>query len=125
MQTHIKVVAWLYILLGLLGIFAALLIFAAVFGGGLISGDRTAIAITGLVATLISSVVVVTSLPGLIAGLGLLRYKGWARILGLVLGVLNLPAFPLGTLLGLYTLYALLEPNSDLVFQPQYTHPVE
>ena len=116
METHIKVVAWLYIILGLLGILGALLLFAAVFGGGLISGDRTAITVTGIVGAVLSGFLVLLSAPGILAGLGLLQYRPWARILALVLGVLNLPGFPTGTILGVYTLYALLDDRSTVLF---------
>jgi len=38
---------------------------------------------------------------------GLFERQSWARILGLVLGVLALLRFPLGTALGIYTLWVL------------------
>ena len=40
MQTHIKILGWLYIILGALGILAAGFVVLLVAGGGLISGDR-------------------------------------------------------------------------------------
>lgn len=118
METHIKVVGWLYIILGGLGILAAGLLFLIVFGSGLISGDRTAIGVTFIVAATIAVLLLVLSVPGIIAGFGLLKYKPWARILALILGVLNLPGFPLGTLLGIYTLYALLDEEGARLFNP-------
>jgi hypothetical protein len=42
-----------------------------------------------------------------LAGIGLLTRRPWARKLALVLGVLALFRFPLGTALGVYTLWAL------------------
>ena len=48
----------------------------------------------------------------LILGWGLHERKMWARPLGLVVGLLALIRFPLGTALGIYTLWVLLpEPN--------------
>jgi hypothetical protein len=55
---------------------------------------------------------IVIGLPGIIAGLGLYHLKGWARACVLALGVLNLVNFPLGTLLGIYTIWVLLRPES-------------
>jgi hypothetical protein len=116
MQTHIKVLGWLYIILGALGILAAGLVVLIVAGGGLISGDRVAINVTLLVSLVVGGFLVLVSAPGIVAGLGLLSYKSWARILTLVLGILNLPGFPTGTALGVYTLYVLLDEESSRLF---------
>jgi hypothetical protein len=118
MSTHVKVIAWLYIVLGALGLFGAAIAALAIIGGGLISADRTAIAITSIVGIVIATIIVVLSIPGMIAGAGLLRYRPWARILALVLAVLNLPGFPTGTLLGIYTIWALLDDETSRLFGP-------
>lgn len=118
MNTHVKILAWLYIISGILGLLTACVVVFAVFGGGLISGDRTAITVTGIVATVVGSLILLLSAPGIVAGLGLLGYRAWARILALVLGILNLPGFPVGTLLGIYTLWVLLDNETSLLFNP-------
>lgn len=118
MDTHIKVLGWLYIVLGILGILSGAIVFIAVFGGGLISGDQEAIRITAIVATIVSSVILVLSLPGVVVGAGLLRFKPWARVLALVLGILNLPGFPVGTILGVYSLWVLLTDDGTQYFEP-------
>jgi hypothetical protein len=117
-KTHIQVIAWIYIALGLLGIVIALLAGAFVIGGGLISGDNTAIQVTTLVAFIITGLVFLFMLPGIIAGVGLLKYKAWARILAIILGLLNLPGFPIGTLVGVYTIWALLDTEAQALFTP-------
>ena len=43
---------------------------------------------------------------------GLFEREPWARFLGLALGFLALLRFPLGTALGIYTLWVLLPENS-------------
>lgn len=116
MQTHVKVLGWLYIVLGVIGLLLAFVVFVAVFGGGLISGDEEAIAITALVATIVGGLLFLVSAPGIIAGLGLLGYRNWARILAMILGIINLPGFPVGTALGVYTLYVLLQDETSRLF---------
>ena len=116
MQTHIKVLAWLYILLSAIGLISAAWLGGIIAAGGVIPGDRDAVLVTSIVAVVLAGVVVLFSTPGLIAGLGLLRYKSWARVLGLVLGILNLPGFPTGTILGVYSLYVLLDDESAALF---------
>ena len=45
---------------------------------------------------------------GVAAGWGLWHRKSWARVLALILGFLALLRFPLGTSLGIYTLWVML-----------------
>jgi hypothetical protein len=56
MEKHVTILGVLYIALSALGILAAFIVFAAVVGGGLISGDEEAIAITSGVGSTISLV---------------------------------------------------------------------
>jgi hypothetical protein len=116
METHIKILAWLYILFGIFGILGALIVGLVVAGGGMISGDADAIRITSIVALVVGGLIILFSLPSLIAGTGLLGLNNWARILTIVLGLLNLPGFPTGTALGVYTLYVLLNDESSRLF---------
>ena len=50
---------------------------------------------------------------GFIAGWGLLRREAWARVVALVVGFVALLSVPLGTALGIYTLWVLLPSQSD------------
>jgi hypothetical protein len=50
---------------------------------------------------------------GFAAGWGLLQREGWARILTLVLGVLSLLEIPVGTVLGIYTLWVLVPAEAE------------
>jgi uncharacterized membrane protein (DUF2068 family) len=52
----------------------------------------------------------------LVLGWGLLTKKQWARILGIILGVISLIRFPLGTALGIYTLWVLLSKDGSAEF---------
>ncbi|MHC4521099.1 MAG: hypothetical protein ACYTAS_21100, partial [Planctomycetota bacterium] len=65
--------------------------------------------------------VIIISLPSLLAGYGLLKYTQWGRILALILSFLNLPAFPLGTALGIYGIYVLLHDDGRRLFEPHAT----
>ena len=50
---------------------------------------------------------------GFIAGWGLLQRQEWARTVALVVGFLALLNVPIGTVLGIYTLWVLLPSQSD------------
>lgn len=116
MQSQVKIVGWMYIILGVFGFLSALCTAAIVFGGGLISGDETAITTTGIIALVMVGLAFLFSIPGLITGIGLLKFKGWARILAMILGILSLPAFPIGTALGIYVLYVMFDSDTRLYF---------
>ena len=60
--------------------------------------------------------VVVLSLPGIIAGIGLLKLQPWARILAIVISALNLLNVPIGTALGVYGLWVLLQAETERLF---------
>jgi hypothetical protein len=119
MKNHVTVLAALRIGWSAMGIFTALIVFAAVVGGGLISGDETAIAITSLVGSIIAVIILVMSLPGLVAGIGLLRLQPWSRILTLILAVFDLMAIPIGTAFGLYAIWVLLQDETVELFEVQ------
>jgi hypothetical protein len=117
MQKHITVLAWLYVVFNIIGVLVAILLFAIIFGGGLISGDSEAIAITAIVATVIGFMLCIFSVPGIIGGIGLLYMKSWARILVLILGFLELFNFPFGTALGIYTIWILMKDETIKMFE--------
>ena len=122
MQTHVKVVGVLYIVLSALALLVALGV-GAMFGIAGIAGAAAdsedaalALPIIGLTGGMITAFLVVMALPGLIAGFGLLAYKSWARILAIVLSALQLLGFPIGTIFGIYALWVLLNKDTERLF---------
>ena len=69
-----------------------------------------------LVGTTVGLLMAALGLPGVIAGYGLLTRKPWARILAIVVGILNLVNVPVGTAIGLYTLWVLTQPAATEYF---------
>ena len=84
--------------------------------GGLLTFDPSVIKIAAVVASVLASFLIVMAIPGLIGGMGLLKRKEWARILVLILGCFNLLAFPLGTALGIYTIWTLMQDEAIKLF---------
>jgi hypothetical protein len=118
MEKHITVLGVLYIALSVLGLLAAIIVFTAVVGGGIISKDPEAMAITAIVGPAVAGFLLIVSAPGLIGGIFLLKRRPWARILVLVLGFLNLIEIPIGTALGIYTIWVLLKNETVQLFTP-------
>src|SRR4051812_42237353 len=123
MTTHVKVLGVLYIVLSAFSLVAALflaLAFGAVTGivGMNAESHDAAIAlpIIGLAGTALVTFMVATALPGLIAGIGILKLQPWARILGIIVAVVNLIHIPIGTAVGIYGLWVLLNKDSERLF---------
>lgn len=60
------------------------------------------------------------AVPQIIAGVGLLRLKPWARSFGMILLTFSLLDVPLGTAAGLYGLSVLMSPEADDLFSPRF-----
>ena len=124
MVTHVKVLAVLFIALsaiGVLGALALMLLFGVAAGSVGVSGDpdaALALPIIGAVGTGLVIFILALSLPGLITGWGLLKFKSWARIVGIVLCALNLINIPIGTIFGAYGLWVLLNAETEQMFKP-------
>ena len=112
MESHVKISGWLWIINGVLSILGALCLAAAISGGGLISQDETAIISTSIVSACVGGAIIIGSIFDLIAGFGLIKFKSWARILAIILAILNLLAFPIGTALGIYTLWVMFSQDT-------------
>jgi hypothetical protein len=119
MSTHVKIIGWLHIIFGLFGVLTALALFGGGMLGGAFAGSVKGMIGMGLIGTFVGVIVAVLAIPGLIAGYGLLKYYDWARILMIVIAVLELIRFPLGTILGIYTLWALLSAEGAALFKRQ------
>jgi len=123
METHVKVLGILHIVFGALGILAGLGLLV-LFGGiaGLVEATvssqdaRVAIPILNIVAWALFGFLFVISIPGVIAGMGLLQFQNWARILTIVLSALDLLNVPIGTALGVYGLWVLLSSGTERLF---------
>ena len=123
MQSHVTILAALYIGFSILGLLGAFFVFSGLALGGALSGDLAAFGATAGIGAFIAGFILLISVPGLIGGIGLLKRREWARILVLVLGFINLINIPFGTILGAYSIWVLIKPETaDLFSRP--TPPV-
>ncbi len=112
MDKHITAVGAIFIGFGALGVFAALIILVAVVGGGLLSGDEQAIAITSIVGLSIAGPFLLLEALKIVGGIALLRRQPWARILVLILSFLSLIMIPIGTAYGIYAIWVLMKDDT-------------
>ena len=122
MTTHVKVLGALYLALSALSLLAALFLALAVGTASAIVGTAAdshdaavALPIIGIAGTALVVFLVIVSLPGLIAGIGLLNFRPWARVVGIVVAVLYLVHIPLGTIVGIYGLWVLFSRETETV----------
>jgi hypothetical protein len=124
METHVKVLAVLHIAFGAIGVVGAcvlMLIFAGAAGviGSIGDPDaRIAMPILGITGMALVIFILVRSLPGLLVGIGLLKFRQWARIGGIVLSILDLVWIPFGTVVGIYGLWVLFSTDTERLFRP-------
>jgi len=123
MAQHVKILGILHIVFSALGILAAIAILGIMGGiAGLVGAtdhsqdSAVAIPILGGIGVFLFILLLVISVPGLVAGIGLLNFRPWARILTIVLSALDLLSIPLGTALGIYGFWVLLNRETEQLF---------
>ena len=104
---HITVVAWLHILEAILYIGGAILLMTFFSGIGLMAHDPEAFGILTVVGLCAGGFLLLFGIPVALAGWGLLKQTSWSRVLAMVLAILGLFLFPIGTIVGAYVLWVL------------------
>ena len=123
MTTHVKVLGALFIIFGVLYVFLAfgstmIMGFVAAMVGSQ-GGDEAAVgaSVLGFAGAALFVVLLCIGIPGIITGVGLLKFKRWARILGIVLSAIRLISFPFGTIVGIYGLWVLFNKETEALFE--------
>ena len=122
MVTHVKVIAVLFLIFGVLGLIGAF--FSGLLFGSLaslvgVSGEEGApvgAAALGFIGTFLTVLFVVLSLPNILCGIYLLKFQPWARILAIVLAIISLIHIPFGTIFGVYALIVLFHKDTERLF---------
>ncbi len=120
MQKHLQLLGIIYIVYHAIGLIFAWLIWGVLSGIGMMSGDPQAAGILTLVGTVIAMLLFTLSAPGVVGGIGILKGWWWSRYLVLLLGFLNLIHIPLGTVLGIYTFWVLMQDESIEYFEADH-----
>lgn len=130
-ERHIHLIAWFHVILGILSLIALFitLIAGTAFGVfGLVLIDKTPAQEFFPVAGFFSvfffiflCCLALSAIPDLIVAWGLFNRKPWARYLAIILSAISLFNFPVGTALGLYTIWALWSEDAHAYFDRRYT----
>ncbi|NQW05687.1 MAG: hypothetical protein HQ485_16910 [Acidobacteria bacterium] len=122
MTTHVRILGTLFIVFGAFYVLLAfgssiLLGFLAALVGA--QGGNDAVigaSVLGFTGAALFGFWLTIGIPGIVAGIGLLQLKRWARILGIVLSAISLIQFPFGTMLGGYGLWVLFNKDTEALF---------
>ena len=116
-QEHVRLVGilWLaYSALTLLGGIAVEIVAHTIFADGFGGGPPPEVKIwLRPLLTFVGGLVLIKAAVGFIAGWGLLQRETWARVAALVVAFISLFNVPIGTALGIYTLWVLLPADSS------------
>ena len=122
MATHVKVIAAIFLLIGVLWAVITLLgpAILAMFAGMVsTSGEpdaavgATVLGFAGIAVTLFAGTLAAAFLA---TAWGLFKLKPWARIVGIVMAALCLTSLPFGTIFGVYALIILFKKDTEALF---------
>ena len=126
MGQHVKIIGILHVVLGGMGVLAAVAFLALFNGIASIVGTQAqasdaavAVPVLGGIGGILFVVCLVFSLLSLVGGIALLNMASWSRVFMLVVSALYLINIPIGTALGIYGIWALTKPETQLLFERQ------
>ena len=119
-RKHVTMVGAIHIGFGILGLLAAFIVILVLVGTGFlvlsIEGDELPLRIMTGIAVFVTLLLAIFSVPEIIGGIGVLKYKNWARYLTLIIAVFNLFNVPIGTIVGFYTFWVLMQDEAESLF---------
>jgi hypothetical protein len=126
METHVRFLGILYVGLGVLGGLAALILLISLggFSGLMIQVERSDFASGPMVQVIrffgsgITALMLLLAIPSVAVGVGLMKFRPWARSLSMVVSTLHLVNIPVGTVLALYSFWVLMSPETEPLFSP-------
>jgi hypothetical protein len=117
MKKHVTAVGAIHIgfgSLGLIGAFAAYFVFN--FAKGFVANEEIPNMVLGFLAITVPVLIGLISALELAGGIGLLSLKPWARIIVIVVAALGCLAIPVGTLIGVYSIWVLMQDETVKLF---------
>jgi hypothetical protein len=121
MKKHVTAVAAIQIGFSTLWLIGAIALhFILVFARNQTGGDdNVGVQVLTLISIILPLFVGVIALIGLIGGIGLLSYKQWGRVMTIIVSALGCFNIPIGTLIGVYSIWVLMQDETVKLFQTQ------
>jgi hypothetical protein len=134
MEKHITLVGILNIVYRSLAIIAALVLFGIAYGFGYLMRfishfdhnemqevPPEVFGIVQIVLTIIGILILIFAVAGIVGSVGVLKKQEWGRITLLIVSFFSLLSIPLGTILGVYSIWVLLNDETIRLFNPERT----
>ncbi|HEX8061354.1 MAG TPA: hypothetical protein VF473_10485 [Cyclobacteriaceae bacterium] len=115
LDTHKKILGIIYVISASFALLIALFIRAItsiIFDFAMDEGDlepQMRDFVMSIISFVPAVIIVFSVIPTLIAGIGLLVRASWAPIFSLIIGCLKLISFPIGTIIGIYSIWIFAE----------------
>ncbi len=111
MNQHFKILGILYLVMSGMHVVGGIVAGTVLSFVGSYVNDYEGEQVMSILAVVLPTILITMSIPGIVAGIGLLYRKQWALILAAVLAVFNIFNIPLGTALSIYTFYVVVQQN--------------
>jgi hypothetical protein len=138
MEKHISLVAILNIVYRSMAIIGAIVLFCLAYGFSFLMRfishfnhneiqdiPAEVFGIVQIVLAVIGILILIFAVVGIIGAIGVLRKKEWGRITLLIVSFFSLLSIPLGTILGVYSIWVLLNDETIRLFNPVPNTPVK
>jgi O-antigen/teichoic acid export membrane protein len=123
MKKHVTIVGAIHIVFGIIGLIIALAAFFLMdFAKGFIPAEDVPDAVMKLISVILATfplLLGVISTLRVVGGIGLLSHQTWARYIIIVVAVIGMLKIPIGTLVGVYSLWVLLQAETVKLFEKQ------
>jgi len=118
LERHLRILGILWIIIGVLWIIPSFVLMGLSHSPHIFIGDELFTrAFVPPVLFSLGSIFLVVAAGGILVGWGLMNHERWARITAIVVGILAIFHPPLGTALGIYTLWVLLPANAAAEYE--------
>jgi len=104
-RTHQKIIGAIFVAYGALNFTGGIALLASINVVNIFVHEIEVVQFVTLFSRFIGGILLVTSIPAIIAGIGFIQEKDWSKILGLIVGIIYLLFFPIGTLIGIYAIF--------------------
>ena len=110
---HVSLVAGLHIGYGALKLIGALFLLMAMrFAWGFIPDEEEIVRdMLQIFFSILPSILAFFGIIDILAGIALFSYKPWSRVFMIIISALNCLNIPIGTAIGVYSLWALMKPE--------------
>ena len=116
MEAHKRILGILFTVSGILQILFLLAmsvfvstLFPMIFEHADVDDQWVLVWIVPFISTIVTIIILLISIPSIIGGVAVLNNKKWGLTLVLILGCFKLFSFPIGTALGVYTIWVYTE----------------